>query len=270
MSDTHLHRGDAPFGEGVWNVIDATVTGVAKARMTARRLLHVDGPHGLALKAFGGGECGAAGTLSNAVALRVPCMVPVPGIESAFSLSARDVAAFEGAGHLLDVGPAAQAAAACAAQEDALVFNGAASLGLQGLMTARGVQSCKLTAWKEIGAAVDNILQGVSTLDGAGFHGPYALALAPALFNLLFRRYPQGDATELDHLRLIVSDGCIKTAAVSGGGVLVAAGKELAAIVVGQDLAVAFEGPSGRDYAFVVSETVGLRLTEPASVCVLK
>lgn len=269
MSDKHLHREDAPFGQAVWDRIDETVVGTAKSRLAGRRLLPLDGPHGLALQAFGSGEDRAEG-IAESVILRAPRMTPVTGIESAFALSIRSIAAFEGAGQLLDTAAAAAAARGCADQEDALVFHGSKALGLPGLLTANGVQVCKLQSWKEAGAAVENIVQCLGKLDSAGFQGPYALALAPPLFNLLFRRHLQGDQTELEHLRQAVSGGVCKAAAIAQGGVVVSSVKELAAIVVGQDLTAAFVGPSGRDYAFTVFESAVLRLADPASVCILK
>jgi uncharacterized linocin/CFP29 family protein len=57
---------------------------------------------------------------------------------------------------------------------------------------------------------------------------------------------------------------------VGDGGVLVAAVSQLCAIVLGQDLATAFVGPSGTGYAFTVSESAVLRLEDPAAVCVFK
>lgn len=110
----------------------------------------------------------------------------------------------------------------------------------------------------------------MTILDGAGFHGPYTLALAPSVYNLLFRRYPQSNATQIEHLRLLVTDGIVKAPAVSSGGVLLASGRQSASIILGQDLMASFVGPSGRDYEFMVSESLVLRLMEPAAVCVLK
>jgi hypothetical protein len=45
---------------------------------------------------------------------------------------------------------------------------------------------------------------------------------------------------------------------------------EVAAILIGQGLETAFVGPAGRDYEFVVSETLALQLKEPSAVCALK
>ncbi|MDD5704596.1 MAG: family 1 encapsulin nanocompartment shell protein [Kiritimatiellae bacterium] len=269
MSDKYLHRDQAPFGQAVWERLDATVVATARARLAGRRLLHVDGPYGLALTSLGG-DSAVAQAVSDRVTLRVPALTPLPAIASPFTLPVRDVAAFETNGAPLNLEPAARAAAACAEQEDDVVFNGIKSAGLPGLLTAKGSRTCKLGVWKETGSAVANILQGVNSLDEAGFRGPYALALAPALYNTLFRCYPQGGPTELEHLRQVVTEGIVKTAAVGAGGVLVAANREYAAIVLGQDLTTGFVGPAEADYAFTVSASVVLRLADPACVCVLR
>nr|HID14514.1 hypothetical protein [Anaerolineae bacterium] len=50
----------------------------------------------------------------------------------------------------------------------------------------------------------------MTILDGAGFHGPYCLALAPDRYNLLLRRYPQGTVSELEHVKTMVTDGVFK------------------------------------------------------------
>lgn len=268
MNQTYLHRKDAPFGANVWEAIDKTVTAAAKARLAARRLLSLEGPYGLALQSITAADEAVDG--AGNVRMRCGQSLPVPGIEGSFSLSIRNIAAFEATGQPLDLSAAARAAAACADQEDALIFQGSKVLGVTGLLTAKNVQAVALGSWKEIGHAVDNILQAVTKLASAGFQGPYALALAPPLFNGLFRRYPQTAQTELEHLRQVVTDGIVSAAALSQGGVLVTAVKELASIVIGQDLETAYVGPAGRDYTFAISETLVLRLNEPSSVCVLK
>jgi uncharacterized linocin/CFP29 family protein len=74
----------------------------------------------------------------------------------------------------------------------------------------------------------------------------------------------------MEHVRQAVTGGIVKTTAVGHGGVLVTSVKELAAIVIGQDMTTAYVGPSGREYAFAVSESAVLRLAEPAAVCVFK
>jgi uncharacterized linocin/CFP29 family protein len=86
----------------------------------------------------------------------------------------------------------------------------------------------------------------------------------------LFRRYPQGNATELEHLKQMVTDGIVKAPAVRAGGIFLCTCGPFANIVLGQDLTTGFIGPAGSEYEFLVSESIALWLTQPAAVCILK
>ena len=270
MADKYLHREDAPFDEKVWQILDEAVAGAAKSQLSARRILHIEGPYGLGLKAFPGLDAPMAEKGAEGAVVAASPMVPLALIQSRFVLGARDAAAFESTGLPFSLKAAAEAAIACARQEDALLFNGSKALGAEGLLTAKGAGSVKLKPWKEIGAAIEDIIQAATKLDQAGFHGPYALALEPARYNLLFRRYAQGEMTELDHLKKLAGDGVIKTPGIAAGGVLLATGKQFASIVVGQDLMTRFVGPTADGFELMVTESVALRLLEPAAVCVLQ
>jgi len=271
MAEKYVHRNDAPFGENVWEKIDEAVVGAAKSQLTGRRLLHIEGPYGLGLTSIPEGDTGAAEKpVSKDITLRVSRAVPLVLIQSTFSLPVRDIASFERTGMPINTETIVTAAIDCARQEDALIFNGSKELEVKGLLAASGIQTMKLKAWDTIGAAADDIIQAVTKLDDAGYHGPYTLALVPKLHNLLYRRYPQGNATEIEHIREVVTDGVIKAPVLSGGGVLMASGTRYASIVVGQDLLAGFIGPSGGDYEFMISESVTLRLRQPAAICALK
>ncbi len=271
MSDNFLGRDDAPFDDKVWENIDETVTAAAKSQLSGRQLLHVEGPYGLGLKSLPGPDRQVAEKpTAEAVSLAASCGAPVVAIRKGFQLAGRDIAAFEETGLPLDLGTAAGAAIACAHQEDQLLFYGSKGLRVPGLLTAKDVQMAKLKPWGQVGTAVQDVIDSVTKLDAAGFHGPYVLALAPDRYNLLFRRYPQGPSTELGHLRTLVTEGIVKAPAIQSGGVLLASGRQFASIVLGQDLLTGFVGPSGGDYEFTVSESLALRLLQPAAVCVLK
>ena len=269
MDYKYLHREDARFGKALWDKLDETIVSAAKSRLTGRRLLPVDGPYGPGLKAIGIRDQNVAGAVSERVRVHIAYLQPVPLIESSFTLSMRDIAAFEHNCDIPALQPAAAAALHCADQEDAFVFSGSKEACMEGLLNARGVQKNKLSDWKNTGAAVNNILEAVNKLDTAGFHGPYALALPPPRFNMLLRRYPDGNQTELEHLRQVITEGIVKSSALASEAVLVTVQKEFAAIAVGQDLTAALAGQNGREYEFVAFETAVLRLSEPSAVCVL-
>jgi len=262
MNGDYLGRDDAPISRETWNLIDTAMVEAARGALAGRRLLDISGPHGLGLKAvpLADGR-GRKGYVTSE-------LLPVPFIQVPFTLGKRDIAAYERDRVTFDPCAVSTAACACAAAEDTLIFQG--SPGIPGLITAKGSASVKLSAWEAPGVAADEIIGAVTALDDGGFHGPYTLGLAPARFNLLYRRYPQGEGTELDHLKAIATGGVFKAPVIGEGGVLLAVGRQYAEIVLGQDMTVGFIGPVGEDLELSVSESLVPVIRTPGAVCVLK
>ena len=258
----YLSREDAPFEEKVWSSIDNTVKESAKQQMSGRRLLEVVGPYGLGWKTLPGKDTSKGEYLVSETK-------PVALIERSFQLSRRDIASFEETDIPLDLTEAAKMAVECARLEDDLIFNGSKELGVTGLLNASGVQSVKLSTWEEIGSAAEDVIKAVTVLDEDGYHGPYNLALAPKLYNRLYRAYPSGRMTELEHISKIASR-IVKAPSITNGGVMINEGKQYASIGIGQDLQTGFVGPLDNGFEFIISESLALRLLVPKAVCVLK
>jgi uncharacterized linocin/CFP29 family protein len=262
MANKYLAREDAPFGADVWEVLDAAMVEAAKGELAGRRLLHVEGPFGLGLKAVPLQDEEAQDGLITAG------MLPLSLIYKPFTLGARDLANYEREDIVLDTGPVFEAAIAAARQEDSLIFNGAS--GVLGLLEVEGAHQQNLSAWEEMGAAANDVIQAITVLDDGGFHGPYALALAPARYNLLFRLYQRGNQSEMEHVRAMATEGVFKAPVLESGGVLLASGRRYASIVLGQDMHIGFIGPAGSEIEFAISESLALYIRQPQAICVLK
>jgi len=262
MANKYLAREDAPFGAETWEVLDAAMMEAAESQLVGRRLLHIEGPFGLGLKVV---PLQDAEVESGMIASPV---IPLSLIQTTFTLGKRDLAAYERDGVSLDTTVVREAAIECARLEDTLVFKGAQ--GMPGLLTAEGSNKLNLSAWDEVGTAAEDIIKAVTTLDGAGFHGPYCLALAPSRYNLLFRRYPRGNFSEMEHVRTIVTEEVFKAPILDSGGVLLASGRQFASIVLGQDMAIGFIGPVGEKLEFSISESLAPLIRQPQAICVLK
>lgn len=264
MANKYLAREDAPFGSDVWEALDEAMVEAAKPQLVGRRLLELEGPYGLGLKSVSLKEEMTESGLIAAATL------PLVLIYEEFDLGVRDLANYEREGITLDRTPVADAAMAAAKREEDLILNGSEELGIAGLLTADGANSVALGDWGEVGAAVEDLIEGVTALDEAGFHGPYTLALAPARYNRLFRRYERGNETEMEHVRALVTDGVYKAPGLEDGGVLLATGRQYASIVVGQDMTIGFIGPEGDRIAFTITETLVPRIRRPNAICVLE
>ena len=262
MANKYLGHEDAPFGSEIWELLDDAMKQAAKGELVGRRLLDVEGPFGLGLKAV---PLGDAEAKSGLIASQV---LPVVFIQKAFALGTRDLANHEREGVTLDTSLVSETARACARLEDDLIFRGTANV--PGLLTVRDSNSMNLLSWDEVGAAAKGIIEAITRLDDAGFHGPYSLALAPERYNLLFRLYPQGKQSELDHIKTMVTDGIFKTPILKGGGVLLASTVQCASIVLGQDMGIGYVGPAGAKQEFTVSESLTVRIRQPQAICVLK
>jgi uncharacterized linocin/CFP29 family protein len=264
MANKYLAREDAPFGSDIWEALDEAMVEAAKPQLVGRRLLELEGPYGLGLKSV---PLKDEMTDSGLIAATT---LPLVVIYEEFDLGARDLANYEREGITLDRTPVADAAIAVAEREEDLIFNGSEELGIAGLLTADGTQSVALSDWAEVGAAIEDLIEGVTALDEAGFHGPYTLALAPARYNRLFRRYERGNQTEMEHVKALVTDGVYKAPGLGDGGVLLATGRQYASIVMGQDMTVGFIGPDGDRFAFTLSESLVPRIRRPDAICVLE
>ncbi|MGC9399361.1 MAG: family 1 encapsulin nanocompartment shell protein [Anaerolineae bacterium] len=259
MANKYLAREDAPFGEEVWETLDAAMVQTAKQQLAGRRLLEIEGPYGLGLKSI---PLPDAATEDGFI---IGAAQPVVWIRRDFELGLRDLVNYEREKISLSVLPVIEATRACAQMEDELIFNGAGDA--PGLLTVEGAHDFELSPWEEVGTAGKDIIEAITVLDKAGFHGPYTLALAPERYNLLLRLYERGNRSEMEHVKAMVSDGVVKAPAIESGGVLLASGRQYASIVLGQDLSLGFIGPAGDKVEFFVSESLALRLRMPEAIC---
>ncbi|MBM3956863.1 MAG: bacteriocin family protein [Gemmatimonadetes bacterium] len=261
MANKYLSRGDAPFGAETWETLDRTVVEAAKSVLAGRRLLHIDGPYGLGLKAVSTADPEVE---SGPI---VGSTIPLVLVHKGVTIAKRDLAAHERDGVPLDTGALAEAAIECAQIEDCIVFQGSGDA--PGLLTVEGRTGLALSSWDEVGTAAEDLIRAVTALDGAGFHGPYCVALAPARYNLLLRRYPRGNYSEMEHARTIATAGVVKAPVLESGGVFLASGRRFASIVLGQDMSLGFIGPAAERLEFSISESLALVIRQPGAVCAL-
>ena len=262
-----LNRDHAPFPAHIWEMIDAAAAGAARDRLTGRRFLDLEGPFGLGLTVIEIGhddycrqpEPDEAGQILGRA-------MQVPMIRKSFRISIRRVAAHLDNGQPLDLSPAGDAAEAVADREEELIYQGQPAFGVYGLLNIEGRQQVEGGDWSlDPNAALTDVLNAATRLDEAGFHGPYALALAPALYNNLFRLFPGTDVTGLEHLRRLATSGIYK--APIEGGVLVAT--RVGVLILGQDFSAGYSSQDGIHYYLYISESIVLRIDEPRAICVI-
>lgn len=263
---SYLNRNPAPFPAELWDEIDSEAAKAAGDLLTGRRFLEVEGPFGVGLTSI---EIGAddfcrqpAPDEAGAVVSRA---VAVPMLRKSFGLSVRRLQGHLEMGQPLDLTPAQDAAEAVARREEEFIYYGQPDFGLEGLLTASGRHEVPCGDWARVEQALTDVLAAVNRLDASGFHGPYALALSPKLYNDLFRRYEGTDMLQLEHLKRLCELGVYK--APIEGAVLV--DPHAGRIIIGQDLMTGYSANDGIHFQLFVSESLVLMLDDAEAICTL-
>lgn len=263
----YLNRDQAPFPSHLWEKIDEAAVKSARDLLTGRRFLDLEGPYGVGLTSV---EIGAddycrqpAEGEAGAVISRA---ISVPMIRKRFDLSVRRLEAHAAMGEPLNLNAVVAAAESVARREEEFIYYGQEAFHLEGLMNAKGRSRVKRGDWKSLEQALNDVLAAVNALDANGLHGPYALALEPALYNSLFRRYEGSDMLQVEHLKRLCELGIYK--AEIKGGVLV--DPRVGRIVVGQDLMAGYAGNDGIHYQLFLSESLVLTIDEVRAICTLE
>lgn len=261
-----LNRKLAPFGADLWETIDDAATEAAAAMLTGRRFLEVEGPYGPGLTNIEVGNDGFCRQVgddeADAVVSRA---VSIPMLRKRFRISTRRLMAATEYGQPLSLAPVEDAAEAMARREDEFVYYGNKDFGLEGLLTATGRRTLTAGDWTQVDRALEDVVKAVTLLDDGGFPGPYAMALSPALYNQLFRRYEGSDLLQLEHLKRVCTAGIFK-APIEGGVVV---DERVGPIILGQDLMAGYVGTDGIHHEFFLTASMVLRLDDPEAICTL-
>lgn len=264
MADTLIPSGTV--APDLLSKIEEAAIAAARDILTGRKVIDVEGPFGLGLTTVEVGNddlCRQPGP--NEASAVVSRALSVAMIYRRFALSKRRIAAFQETGQPLNLKVAEDAAQAVAAREEDFVYRGQPDFHLSGLLTAEGRNTLRGGNWGNVDEVLDNVIAAVNILDGKGYRGPYGLALAPALYNNLFRRYAGTELLQIEHLRRLCTRGIVK--ADIDGGVLVA--KDVGSIILGQDMQISYLGPDAAHENFTVSESLVLKIEAPDAICTI-
>jgi len=254
------------FAPDLMTKIEETAVSAAREILTGRRIIDVEGPYGLGMTTVEVGNddlCRQPGP--NEASAVLSRALSLPMIYRRFSISKRRIAASQEMGQPLHLKMVEDAAQAVAMREEEFVYMGQPDFHLQGLLTADGRSTLQGGDWGSVDQVLENVIAAVNILDSKGYRGPYGLALAPALYNNLFRRYPGSDLLQIEHLKRLCTRGIVK--ANIDGGVLVA--RDVGSIILGQDLQIVYLSPDAAHENFAVTESLVLKIEAPDAICTI-
>jgi uncharacterized linocin/CFP29 family protein len=247
MSD-FLMREDAPLSAEEWGRLDMVVVETARQFLVGRRFVELVGPLGAGM------ETVPVGTGANR------SQVPLQVIQADFQLVWRDVEASRKLVLPLELGPAAMAAAACARQEDEMIFGG--------LLEAAGKdKDAPMGDWNVEGQAFASVVTATEKLVSDNFYGPFAVVLSPALYAKTERVVQSMGRLERKLIEDVAEGGVFRSPVLGADqGLVVSLGAYNFDLAVGQDLVTAYTGNEGMDQCFRVFETLALRVKRPGAI----
>lgn len=262
-------RAAQPIGlsEEVFARIEEAVLHRARTMMTARRFLDFEGPLGAGVESLEIGPVHDSPLGETRAKVSARRAIPIPTVYAAFDLPKRGVEGAMHPGIPLDTSAAEDAAEEVALAEEHVVYHGVSEVGLEGVLRHTDVQRVGLSDWSDAGGAIGDVIKAADKLDAAQVNGPFALVLAPALYNQLFRKYEGSDVLALDHLRRLASAGIYKSHVMENTGALIS--PDIGPLVCAQDLSVSFLEVRASTLRFVISSALVVRLDDPQAACVL-
>ena len=260
----NLHRELAPISDEAWADLEAEAKRTFTRHVAGRRVVDVLGPAGDTLAAVGTGHL-APPTGSGAVQARVRQARPLVEFQVPFTVSRAAVDDVARGARDSDWQPVKDAARQIAFAEDAMVFDGFASSGVDGIRAGTSHPAIALPT-DPAGYPVA-VAQAMSALRLAGVSGPYSLLLSAEAYTAVVETTDHGYPIREHIQRVLGSEGHIVWAPALTGALLLSERGGDYELHLGQDLSIGYLSHDADTVQLYLQETMTfLCYTAEASV----
>ena len=271
MTD-YLARGDAPFSDELWSRLTQAVVASAKETLVARRFMPFAGPLGPGAAYAAIDSDRKQETAADGVAvLSGRALSQIPQLFEDFWLYWRDLAQAEQDGLPADINAARTAATDLAFREDGMVFYGVKELGIDGLLTAKGVQTHKKGDWNTGETAYTDVSSAIAMLLKSRRMSRHTLVVSQDIYIQLQHIVPGTGVMESTRLEKMLEGRLFFSPALQpGAAMLLSAEPQYMDLLVGQDIAVAYTEAVDLNHHLRVLETALPRVKAPEAIVVFK
>jgi uncharacterized linocin/CFP29 family protein len=266
MTANHLHRALAPIESVGWETLEGDATPRLTTYLAARRLVDFDGPHGWQHSATNLGRTQRIDPVCDGLAVAQRRVLPLVELRADFTIARSEI---DDAGRGAQDVDFPELDAACrqlAVAENRVVFHGYAAAGMPGMTDRSPHDPLALGANAE--SHPTTVARAVDRLRQAGIDGPYALAIAPAIFTQIVETTEQGGYPVLDHLHQILGGPVVWALGIDGGVVLSQRGGDFA-FESGEDISIGYTDHSRDDVQLYLEESFSFRVLEPDAAIAL-
>jgi uncharacterized linocin/CFP29 family protein len=257
-----LRRELAPISPEGWGLIDAAAKEALQAKLSARKFVDIDGPHGFAHAAVGLGRLTVvAETGPKTLGYGIHQVLPLVETRIPFALPIWELDNLARGAKDVDLSPVLDASAAAADFEESAVFAGLEPAGIVGVQQA--AKDSLLTMPLEPDAVIDAVSAAQTKLLKAGIVGAAHLVVSEAVGKYLARVTASGTLRAIVEKQIGAS--VIVSAFVTGALLVAARGGDLV-LTLGQDFAVGYQGRDDTTVGLYLTESFTFRVVTPAAV----
>jgi len=266
-----------PLAKREFEELQTVVIEAARRQLIGRRILEIYGPLGAGIQAvpadryedLAAAEADQLGEeVSDAFGAGKRVQLSIPILYKDFILHWRDLEMARQLDTPVDFSSAAGAASVVATREDDLIFNGDATLGIEGLLNAQGRLTHMIEDWSESGRPYADIVQMTQKLIEHAQFGPYAMVVHPTLYAKMLRVHQGTNVLEIEHVRELVTAGVFQSPVLpQHAGVIVSVGRQNFDLVISEDLNVSYLGAERMNHPFRVYECIVPRVKRATAIC---
>lgn len=262
----YLRRRFGPLSDAAWKALDDAVVQTARHYVSARLVAALDGPKGWEHVGARVGTMRPCRSPESKATVCLPDVVLLAEIRADFSLGWGAIESFERGAPSLDAHAAEEAAREVARAEDALLLYGEPTG--TGFLTSRESQRVQVRDWAKPGHLVQDLLDAVELLDGAGIPGPYEALLPSARYYEYIRAMSEGGYPASKQLRDVLAHVHRAPVLREAGAVFSTRGGDFV-ITVGGDLSVGYRQHDRDAVHLLAVETLAGQCPEPEALCIL-
>lgn len=258
-----LKRNLAPILPDAWKLIDEEATRVLKLRLSGRKIVDFQGPHGWKYAAVNTGrlELLPHGPAPD-VGMGLRVVQPLVELRIPIKLSIMELDTVARGADAPDLDAVVQAAEKIALVEDTAIFDGLARAGIKGIFEA--TPHPVLPVASAVADLPDAILSAKATLRNAGVGGPYALVLGPQLYDRVLEATEDGYPLAKRIEDRLVDKPIVRAEAITGGALLSLRGGDYE-LAVGQDLSIGYAHHTREEVELYLAESFTFRVLEPSA-----
>jgi uncharacterized linocin/CFP29 family protein len=260
-----LKRNLAPVTEESWALIKDEATEMLNTLLSARHIVHVEGPKGWDYAAVPTGRLTFPGSGKNGIKFGLRQAKPLIELRIPFELDIWELDNIVRGARDIDLDAMENAAKSLARFEDEAIFNGLSDAGIDGIKTETEYKPISYP--KKVEDLPKSIAQGINLLQAASVEGPYAMLLSAAKWQDLTtcsEGYPLIRRIEE------ILNGPIVVSQNLKEGILLPKQTEDLVLTLGNDISIGYESHNQEKVKLYFTESFTFQVLDPAVAVILK